>query len=661
MTKSSLKHKLMLFFILTITIPALVTLFFMYQQSLAKMNDLVDTTLNNSVATVDYFLKQRAGSALVLAQKYGQNAELKQAFINKDRVKLNNLLEPIYSDLKEDNHLTVFEFGDNNGIVFARGHNPGKFGDSKAGNASIEAALNGSEVKGLEIGQSGLAVRAFVPIKDNNTIIGTFQVGFDDSVLIDIQNSIHGNIALFNKDIMFKTTNDNEKNNIGKPLEDTSIFKRVSKGESVKILDRDKNIRLYYPLYDTLGKSVLGMISITQDMSFVNDFKQMALIRSVILIAVILLLALVIGYWLSKSFTGPIARISTLIKRTSDLNLVHDASLDSLTRHKDEIGTMAQSVAQMNESLRNMASKVIDISTELAANSQEMAAAAEQSSKANNQVALTIGQISEGNVSLANTISNVNETISDMVKDIGDANLITLQSADYATKSLELVSEGQNAVGMTTDSLRQNIIVIDEVSDSINDLNELIKKVDQITEVINSIAEQTNLLALNAAIEAARAGDAGRGFAVVAEEVRKLAEGSSSAANEIAEIIKETGSKSMITVEIIEKTKEAVSVQEKAVYTTNEAFNNIKYAVEDIVDRTKKASNMLKNVDIASKQINDRTQDMAAIAEQSAASSEEISASSEEQLASVEMLAQAAADLSSMATKLSNEANKFKI
>ena len=94
-------------------------------------------------------------------------------------------MEPIFRDLKDNNHLTVFEYGDGDGIVFLRGHSIEKFGDSKADNASIQAALGGSEVKGLEIGQSGLAIRAFVPIEDNKSIIGTLQVGFDDSVLND--------------------------------------------------------------------------------------------------------------------------------------------------------------------------------------------------------------------------------------------------------------------------------------------------------------------------------------------------------------------------------------------------------------------------------------------------------------------------------------------
>ncbi|MHB8066185.1 MAG: methyl-accepting chemotaxis protein, partial [Ruminiclostridium sp.] len=327
----------------------------------------------------------------------------------------------------------------------------------------------------------------------------------------------------------------------------------------------------------------------------------------------------------------------------------------------DEIGIIVNSVSNMRTSLRNTISKLLSISNNLAANSEELTASTDESTKTINQVVTAINGIAKGNNSQAEAINKASQTIFDIANNIDEVDRATSESVNTAMESLEIVSEGQNAVELTTAKMQENIKVAGNVNNSLNELSQSISKVGNISEVINSIAAQTNLLALNAAIEAARAGESGRGFAVVAEEIRKLAEQSSSAAKDIAIIIKDTVTKNAIALENMDKAEEIITEQSHSVDVTKEAFDKVKLSVEGIAKRIKNAFDMLSTIDAASKEISSRTHDMAAIAEQAAAGSEEISASSEQQLASIEMIATASSDLSGMAIELNNEISKFKL
>jgi methyl-accepting chemotaxis protein len=148
-------------------------------------------------------------------------------------------------------------------------------------------------------------------------------------------------------------------------------------------------------------------------------------------------------------------------------------------------------------------------------------------------------------------------------------------------------------------------------------INEASSKIVEIISVIDDIAFQTNILALNAAVEAARAGDQGRGFAVVAVEVRNLAQRAAAAAGEIKHLINDS----------VEKVEDGTKLVRQAGLTMEEIVNSIR-GVTSIMSEISAASieqtSGIEQVNQAIAQMDDVTQQNAALVEQAAASAESL-------------------------------------
>src|SRR5690606_11899347 len=159
--------------------------------------------------------------------------------------------------------------------------------------------------------------------------------------------------------------------------------------------------------------------------------------------------------------------------------------------------------------------------------------------------------------------------------------------------------------------------VVGNVVTTMETITESSRRIAEIISVIDSIAFQTNILALNAAVEAARAGEQGRGFAVVAGEVRNIAPRSSSAANEIKELI---------TASVSEVDNGARLVRE-AGSTMSEIVNSVRRVTDimgEISAATNEQSNQISEVNAAFGELDQMTQQNAALVEEGAASAESL-------------------------------------
>jgi methyl-accepting chemotaxis protein/methyl-accepting chemotaxis protein-1 (serine sensor receptor) len=160
---------------------------------------------------------------------------------------------------------------------------------------------------------------------------------------------------------------------------------------------------------------------------------------------------------------------------------------------------------------------------------------------------------------------------------------------------------------------------LEEMVQSMKEINASSEKISKIIRVIDEIAFQTNILALNAAVEAARAGEAGMGFAVVADEVRNLAHRSAQAAKDTAALIEESITKST------EGNKKMQLVAGSIQQVTGSA-TQVKVLVDEVDVGSQEQSRGIEQIATAVTQMEAVTQRSAASAEESAAASEQLSA-----------------------------------
>ncbi|MCP4410394.1 MAG: HAMP domain-containing protein [Gammaproteobacteria bacterium] len=221
------------------------------------------------------------------------------------------------------------------------------------------------------------------------------------------------------------------------------------------------------------------------------------------------------------------------------------------------------------------------------------------------------GELSQGNSSLSQrteeqaasleqTASSMEQMTSTVKQNAGNAR----QANQLATEAKDQAEKGGEVVGKAVGAMKQISASSGKISDIIG--------------VIDEIAFQTNLLALNAAVEAARAGEQGRGFAVVAGEVRNLAQRSATAAKEIKGLIQDSGEK-------VDEGSRLVDESGQTLETIVSAVKKVSDIVAEIASASQEQSTGIDQVNKAVMQMDEMTQQNAALVEQSTAASEAMS------------------------------------
>ena len=385
------------------------------------------------------------------------------------------------------------------------------------------------------------------------------------------------------------------------------------------------------------------------------------MIKTLIINIVLLAIFSLAGLFAAKSIVGPLQNVTGRLGVMATGDLREDNSLEELFHRSDEIGEMSRALHKLQTQVSNMMRQIVESSQQVATSSQQLTNSSEQSAEVSGQVADSIvnvaGACSEQFTEVENASSHIESLSQSMERfkaTIEKAGQVVARAKSQADSGEKEVSGAVQQMELIEQSVSQSAQVIEELGNESD-------KIGAIVDAISQIAEQTNLLALNAAIEAARAGEHGRGFAVVADEVRKLAEQSSSSAGEIASLITSIQSKARNAVSVMHDGVTQVQNGVGAVNGAGTSFKDIAEMVQQVVDETDEMERTVAGLASNAVTISEAINKISEMSRNVAAEAETVSAATEEQTATMNEIAGASRQLTEMANSMEASVEKFKI
>ena len=349
------------------------------------------------------------------------------------------------------------------------------------------------------------------------------------------------------------------------------------------------------PLYEPVGEGIAALMKLQLDVAKAEYQAAVAryeTIRALAIAAIVagIGLAVLFGFFLVRGMTRALNHAVAVADAVAAGDLTTTIHADG----RDEIARLLRSMAAMKDNLVRVVSDVRQ-------NAEGVATAS--------------AQIAQGNLDLSSRTEEQASALEQTAATMEQLGSTVRHNADNARQANQLAQGASTVAGKGGD-------VVGQVVGTMKDINASSKQISDIIGVIDGIAFQTNILALNAAVEAARAGEQGRGFAVVASEVRNLAQRSAEAAKEIKALIGAS----------VERVEMGTALVDQAGETMQEIVGSIR-RVADIMGEISSASveqsSGVSQVGEAVSQMDQVTQQNAALVEESSAAAASLKSQAE--------------------------------
>lgn len=371
--------------------------------------------------------------------------------------------------------------------------------------------------------------------------------------------------------------------------------------------------------------------------------------------------AIVVVFILIRKIVAPLSYATNAVEELAalDFRVKNEQQERRFAGLKDEVGNIMRAVLKLRGELTAVVTDLKNQSGNLFEQSDSLSKSASDTMNNMKDTDRAVDEMANGATMLAQETQSASENVIEIGNMIDKVNDNTEELAKDADNMKELGENAENILRQLIAGQKEMVTHIGVVNDKTHEANKAAGKISEVVKLITEIASQTNLLSLNASIEAARAGEAGRGFAVVAENIKQLAEQTTSSAADIQDIIHDLEQKSDETVEKTEAVNNIVNKQSEDMKQTADILNQVITGITGLIDKIDSIAVSVENMDKSKENVVDVIGNLSSVSQENAASTEETSASTTMAMETAKKIADEAVNLRDIAQELEDRMKQF--